>query len=222
MRVLIAEDKQSLAGAMVQAFRRKGYAVDTFADGEEVEAALCGVHYDVLILDLGLPRLDGLEILRGLRHRGSRTAVLILTARDALEDRIKGLDLGADDYMTKPFELAELEARVRALIRRQTDQRAAIRKIGGLSFDTVNRTADIDGRPVRLPPRELSLLEALISRTGHVVPKERLAESLTDFDDDLSPSAVELYVSRLRKRVDPAGLRIRTIRGLGYILEAPT
>ena len=153
MRVLIAEDKQSLAGAMVQAFRRKGYAVDTFADGEEVEAALCGVHYDVLILDLGLPRLDGLEILRGLRHRGSRTAVLILTARDALEDRIKGLDLGADDYMTKPFELAELEARVRALIRRQTDQRAAIRKIGGLSFDTVNRTADIDGRPVRLPPR---------------------------------------------------------------------
>ena len=222
MRVLIAEDKQSLAGAMVQAFRRKGYAVDTFADGEEVEAALCGVHYDVLILDLGLPRLDGLEILRGLRHRGSRTAVLILTARDALEDRIKGLDLGADDYMTKPFELAELEARVRALIRRQNDQRAAIRKIGGLSFDTVNRTADIDGRPVRLPPRELSLLEALISRTGHVVPKERLAESLTDFDDDLSPSAVELYVSRLRKRVDPAGLRIRTIRGLGYILEAPT
>lgn len=222
MRVLIAEDKQSLAGAMVQAFRRKGYAVDTFADGEEVEAALCGVHYDVLILDLGLPRLDGLEILRGLRHRGSRTAVLILTARDALEDRIKGLDLGADDYMTKPFELAELEARVRALIRRQTDQRAAIRKIGGLSFDTVNRTADIDGRPVRLPPRELSLLEALISRTGHVVPKERLAESLTDFDDDLSPSAVELYVSRLRKRVDPAGLRIRTIRGLGYILETPT
>ncbi|MGI9384257.1 MAG: response regulator [Methyloligellaceae bacterium] len=222
MRVLVAEDKRSLASAMTQALRRKGYAVDAFADGEEVDAALCGVHYDVVILDLGLPNLDGLEILRRLRHRGGRTAVLILTARDAVEDRVKGLDLGADDYMTKPFELAELEARVRALIRRRHDHSSAVRKIGGLSFDTVNRTADIDGEPVRLPPRELSLLEALINRTGHVVPKERLAESLTDFDDDLSPNAVELYVSRLRKRVDPAGLRIRTIRGLGYILETPT
>jgi DNA-binding response OmpR family regulator len=221
MRLLIVEDNQALARNVGAAFRAKGYAVDSVADGEEADAALHAQGYDLVILDLGLPDLDGLEVLRRMRRRKSRVPVLILTARDSLRDRVEGLNLGADDYLAKPFALEELEARAGALIRRGVGGEAALIEHGRLTLDTVARQVRVDGQPVDLPRRELNLLEVLLARRGQVVAKDALLEKLFSADEEVGVNAVEIYVHRLRKRLEPAGVRIRTVRGLGYLLEQP-
>jgi two-component system, OmpR family, response regulator len=174
-----------------------------------------------VILDLGLPRLDGYEVLRRLRRRGSKMPVLILTARDALDDRVKGLDLGGDDYLTKPFDLPELEARVRSLIRRGQSGGGSLLSHGTLTLDTVGRRATLGGEPLDLSARELGVLEVLMLRSGRVVNKDQLAEQLYGWDEEVGPNAIEVYVHRLRRKLEPAGVTIRTIRGLGYLLEKP-
>jgi two-component system, OmpR family, response regulator len=182
---------------------------------------LAAQNYDLVILDLGLPRLDGYEVLRRLRRRGSKMPVLILTARDALDDRVKGLDLGGDDYLTKPFDLPELEARVRSLIRRGQSGGGSLLSHGTLTLDTVGRRATLGGEPLDLSARELGVLEVLMLRSGRVVNKDQLAEQLYGWDEEVGPNAIEVYVHRLRRKLEPAGVTIRTIRGLGYLLEKP-
>jgi two-component system OmpR family response regulator len=221
MRVLIVEDNMALADGVMRAFKKMGLAVDAVNDGEEADHVLSIQKYDLVILDLNLPGIDGLEILRRLRDRGNKVQVIILTARDQIQDRVEGLDLGADDYLTKPFDLSELEARVRALLRRQSDQAKPIIKHGRLSFDTIARRVWIDEDALELPRRELSLLELLLNRVGKVVSKDQIADSLASFDHDITPNTVETHVSRLRKRIKAADVSIKTIRGLGYLLEKP-
>jgi len=221
MRVLIAEDDPVLADGLTRSLRGSDYAVDCVIDGGEADLVLTAQNYDLVILDLALPRLDGYEILRRLRRRGSKTPVLILTARDALEDRVKGLDLGGDDYLTKPFDLPELEARVRALIRRGQSGGGSILSHGALTLDTTGRRATLDGEPLDLSARELGVLEVLMLRSGRVVNKDQLAEQLYGWDEEVGVNAIEVYVHRLRRKLEPAGVTIRTIRGLGYLLEKP-
>jgi DNA-binding response OmpR family regulator len=221
MRLLIVEDNQALAQSLSGAFRAKGYAVDCAAGGEDAEAALHTQPYDLLILDLGLPDMDGFEVLRRLRRQKSRIPVLVLTARDTLQQRVDGLNVGADDYLGKPFALAELEARAGALLRRGVGGAGAVLRHGRLALDTVGRMATLDGEPLDLPRRELCLLELLLLRCGQVVGKQTLLDKLFSFDEEVGQNAVELYVHRLRKKLQPAGVRLRTVRGLGYLLENP-
>lgn len=220
MRILIVEDDPALADGLTRSLHQSGYAVDCAANGEQANVMLQDALYDLAILDLGLPKLDGTEVLRRLRKRGGRTLVLVLTARDALEDRVQGLDLGADDYMTKPFNLEELEARVRALIRRgQLGANAAL-VCGQLTFDPAARRARSGSDMLDLSARELGVLEVLMLRQGKVVNKEQIMEALCNWDEDLGDNAIEVYIHRLRKKLELSGARIRTIRGLGYLLEA--
>ncbi len=221
MRLLIVEDNEHLARGLTNLFRAKGYAVDCAPGGEDADAALHTQPYDLVILDLGLPDMDGLEVLRRVRRRKSRVPVLILTARDSIQKRVDGLNLGADDYLGKPFALAELEARAGALIRRGVGGESPVLRHGRLTLDTVGRVARIDGVPLDLPRRELCLLELLLLRCGQVVGKQTLLEKLFGFDDEAGLNAIELYVHRLRKKLEPAGIHVRTIRGLGYLLENP-
>lgn len=221
MRILIAEDDPVLADGLTRTLRQADYAVDCVGAGDQAERALLAQNYDLLILDLGLPKLDGFEVLRRLRHRGSKVPVLVLTARDALDDRVKGLDLGADDYLTKPFDLPELEARVRALIRRGYSGGGSILVHGALRLDTAGRRATLNGVPLDLSARELGVLEVLMHRSGRVVNKEQLAEQLYGWDEEVGTNAIEVYVHRLRRKLEPAGVVIRTIRGLGYLLDKP-
>jgi DNA-binding response OmpR family regulator len=221
MRLLVVEDNATLGRDIASVFRAKGHTVEHVENGDDADTALRTQAYDLVILDLGLPDLDGREILRRLRHRRSRVPVLILTARDALEDRVQGLNLGADDYLCKPFALAELEARAGALIRRGVGGDAAVITHGRLTLDTGARQAFLDGVPLDLPRRELSLLELLLVQRGQVVAKQALLEKLFGLDDEAGVNAVEIYVHRLRKKLDAAGVRIRTVRGLGYLLEGP-
>lgn len=220
LRLLVVEDNETLAQGLTAVLKGAGYAVDLVIDGQSAEAALATASYDLVILDLTLPDMDGLDVLRELRHQRKDCAVLVLTARGALDDRVKGLDLGADDYMTKPFEVPELEARVRVLLRRRAGLRSSKLDYGVLSLDLSARQVSLDGERIELPARELNVLEALFLKAEQVVSKQQIIESLADFDDDISENAVEQYVSRLRKRLEPFGLKIRTARGLGYILEA--
>lgn len=221
MRLLVVEDNPALGRSVESAFRAKGYAVDLVESGESADSALHTQDYDLVILDLGLPDLDGLEVLRRLRGRRSRVPVLVLTARDGIQDRVQGLNLGADDYLCKPFAVAELEARAGALIRRGVGGAAAVIAHGRLTLDTAARLACVDGEPVDLPRRELNLLEVLLVHRGQVVAKQALHDKLFGFDDEAGVNAVEIYVHRLRKKLEPVGVRIRTVRGLGYLLESP-
>ncbi|MEO5693865.1 MAG: response regulator transcription factor [Usitatibacter sp.] len=218
MRLLIAEDDAILADGLVHTLRRSGYAVDSVSDGIAADAALASSPFDVLILDIGLPRMTGLEVLKRLRARKSTMPVLILTARDSTEDRVKGLDLGADDYLTKPFDLPELEARVRALTRRAGHGGHAMVELGALRFDTVGRVAHMNGELLDLSARELSLLELLLARSGRMVSKEQIVDHLCQWGEEVSANAVEVYVHRLRKKLEPGGVKISTLRGLGYCL----
>lgn len=220
MRILIAEDDTILADGLTRALRQSGYAVDWVKTGAEANQVLTGTTHDLVILDLGLPQMDGFEVLRRLRGRESGIPVLILTARDAVEDRVRGLDLGADDYLTKPFDLPELEARIRALIRRGQNASSSIIIHGTLHYDSAGRRVLINNHPVDLSARELSVLETLLLRAGRVVSKEQLVEHLYDWGEEVSSNAIEVYVHRLRKKLDPS-ITIRTIRGLGYLLEKP-
>jgi len=224
MRLLIVEDDPLLADGLARALRQAGFAVDSATDGVSADHMLVNQAYDLVILDLGLPKLDGLEVLRRLRRRGgaaSTAPVLILTARDQLEDRVKGLDLGADDYLTKPFDLPELEARARAMVRRGKFGASPKLSHGRLSFDTVGRRALIDDQPLDLSARELSMLETLLLSVGRVVSKEHLAERLSGWGEEVGTNAIEVYIHRLRKKLEEADVTIRTVRGLGYLLEKP-
>lgn len=219
MRLLIVEDHPILADGLIIALKGADYAVDHATTGEQADHMLAAQHYDAVILDVGLPKLDGYEVLRRMRRKGSKTPVLMLTARDALEDRVKGLDLGADDYLTKPYDLPELEARVRALIRRGQSGGGADLVHGDLTLDTAGRRATIKGAPLDLSARELGVLEVLMLRAGRVVSKEQLAEQLYGWGEEVGANAIEVYMHRLRKKLEPAGVNVRTIRGLGYLLE---
>lgn len=219
MRLLLVEDHAELAEWVAKALRHAGYVLDVLARGDHAELALRTQRYDLVILDLSLPGLDGLEVLRRLRAReqGAPTPVLVLTARGSTEDRVRGLNLGADDYLPKPFDLAELEARIKALLRRSGNLAPTVR-IGRLEFDTTSRLASVEGRPLALTPRELAVLEALLSRIGRPVAREALFEKVFEFDADARVEAIEIYVSRLRKKLDGSGVAINTLRGLGYLL----
>ncbi len=219
MRVLIVEDNLTLAAGLAAVLRVAGYAVDVVHDGVSADAVLATEAFDLVVLDLSLPELDGLDVLRALRARKSHTAVLVLTARGALDERVRGLDLGADDYMTKPFEVSELEARVRVLLRRQAGLHDSSISFGNIKLDTVSRTLSALGVPLDVPPRELSVLETLLRKAGKVVAKQSIIESLAAFDDDLSENAVEQYISRLRRRLAPYALTVRVARGIGYYLD---
>ncbi|HTR59478.1 MAG TPA: response regulator transcription factor [Casimicrobiaceae bacterium] len=221
MRILIAEDDPLLADALRCTLRKSGYAVDWIEDGRKADAALCAAEFDLLILDISLPGLGGLDILKRLRARNSRLPVLLLTALDTVNDRVRGLDAGADDYLAKPFQLAELEARVRALTRRGMSGGATLIRHGRLSFDLVGRSADLSGERLDLSARELSLLELFLQRPGQLVRKDRLVDHLCEWGEEVSANAIEVYVHRLRKKLAPAGVKIATVRGVGYCLEAP-
>ncbi len=217
MRILLAEDHPELGEWLAKSLRQAGYAVDVADRGDHAEHFLQSESYDGLILDLTLPGKDGLEVLRNLRGRGSRIPVLILTARGAVDDRVKGLNLGADDYLAKPFELNELEARLRALLRRSAGFNPVIR-VGRLDFDTVSRMSSVDNQPLALTPRELAVLEALLLRAGRPLSREALFEKVFSLDQEARAEAIEIYVHRLRKKLEGSGVRITTVRGLGYML----
>ena len=222
MRVLLVEDNADLAAGIAHALARAGFAVDVLADGGLADTALrSGPSPDLLILDLGLPVLDGIEVLRRLRARGQRVPVLVLTARGAVGDRVAGLNLGADDYLPKPFDLDELSARAHALVRRAQGAAAPQLRLGPLVLDSVGRNASIDGVALDLTRRELGVLEVLVNRAGRVVGKDAIAEHLYGYDEEAGANAIELYVSRLRRKLADSGLVIRTVRGLGYLLERP-
>ena len=220
MRILIAEDDQVLADGLLRTLRASGAAVDHVPNGSEADAALMTSNeFDLIILDLGLPKMHGLEVLKRLRARGSSMPVLILAAADSVEERVKGLDYGADDYMAKPFSLQELEARVRALTRRGMGSTTATIKHGPLVYDQAGRMATIDGRMVELSARELGLLEVLLQRVGRLVSKDQLVERLCEWGEEVSNNAIEVYIHRLRKKIEKGPIRIATVRGLGYCLE---
>lgn len=219
MRILLAEDDAVLADGLTRSLRHSGYATDCVKNGLEADSALSTQDFDLLILDLGLPKMSGLEVLQRLRARNSHLPVLILTAADSIEQRVKGLDLGADDFMAKPFALSELEARVRALTRRGAGGGPTVIKHGPLSYDQVGRIAYINDQMLDLSARELGLLEVLLQRSGRLVSKEQLVDHLCEWSEEVSNNAIEVYVHRLRKKIESGGLRIATVRGLGYCLE---
>jgi two-component system OmpR family response regulator len=219
MRILVVEDDAVLAAALTRALTQAAYTVDLAETGEEANRALGNSTYDLVVLDVALPGMDGLTVLRRLRDRRSQVPVLILTARDTLDDRVAGLDLGADDYMTKPFDLPEFEARVRALIRRGHFSSGASLTHGRLRYDSVARRLFHDEQPVELSVRELTVIELLLSRQGRVVSKEQIIDRLFGWGDEVGSNAIEVYVHRVRKKLEPFGVEIRTVRGMGYLLD---
>jgi two-component system response regulator TctD len=220
MRVLIVEDDAALARGLIATLKLAGLAVDHELDGEQAAQLAVSEPYSLVVLDLGLPGLSGFEVLRRIRAAGCAVPIMILTARDAVADRVRGLDLGADDYLLKPFAPAEFEARVRALIRRGQGTPNPVLCCGALTLDRATGMVTLAGESVPLRRRELAVLTALMARAGKVVPKERLSAEIFGFDEAVAPNALELYIARLRKRLQPGGPEIRTIRGLGYLLEA--
>jgi len=216
MRILIVEDDKVLADGLTTSMRQAGHAADWTNNGEEADSILSHQAYDLVILDLGLPGLDGLQILKRLRKRGDKTPVLILTARDAVEERISGLDSGADDYITKPFNLGEVEARVRVLLRRGQCGGTNEICLGSLSVDTVGKKVTVGGRALYLSARELCILEVLLRNSGSVVSKKQILGKMYGWDEDVSENAIEVFIHRLRKKIEGADVSIRNIRGLGY------
>lgn len=219
MRLLLVEDDIPLSDALHALLTGAGYAVDRVNDGASADALLASEQFDLVILDLNLPEMDGLSVLRAMRARKNDAAVLVLTARGTPQERVRGLDLGADDYLAKPFDVAEFEARVRSILRRRAGIGSSEVRLGRLLFDMKSRQFTSDGILIDLPPRELALLELLVLRAGKVVTKETIIQSLTTLDDMLSDNAIEQYVSRLRRRIAPLGLTLKTARGLGYYIE---
>lgn len=219
MRILLAEDDASIADGICASLRHGGHAVDHVAAGNLADAALRDHDYDLLVLDLGLPALDGSEVLQRLRSRGSGMPVLVVTARDGLPERIRVLDLGADDYLVKPFALTEFEARVRALLRRVGSQGKPELVIGRLQLDLPGHRAWIDRVPLELTAREFGLLEALALRPERVTSRAQLIEALCDWDQELTDNGLDIAIHRLRRKLEGSGTGVRTIRGLGYLLE---
>lgn len=219
MRILIVEDAEDLAEAIARRLKKLGYAVDLAADGTEANAMLRTEIYHLVVLDLMLPGLDGEEVLRRLRQRRARTPVLVLTARTAVDDKVGVLDVGADDYLVKPFDFRELEARCRALLRRPQGMEASAVRFGDVLFDAAAQRVSLAGQPVELGAREFRLLELLLANRGRVLSKDALIDQLCGLDEAIAPNAIELYVSRLRRKLDGSAVRIRTLRGLGYVAE---
>lgn len=221
MRILLVEDDVMLAEAISRALTQSAHAVDNARTGEEADRALATSHYDLVLLDVGLPQIDGFEVLRRLRARRSTVPVLMLTVNDAVEDRVTGLDLGADDYLTKPFRLSELEARVRALIRRSHASASSDLTHGRLRLDMTGRRLYLDDQPMELSLRELAVIELLLLREGKVVTKQQITDHLYGWEDVSSSNAVEVFIHRLRKKIDASGVVITTVRGMGYLIEKP-
>ncbi len=216
MRLLLVEDDRMLGEGMRRGLRQQGHAVDWVQDGEEAELALAGEPYDVVLLDLGLPRKGGMAVLRDLRRRGQRVPVLILTAQDAVPDRVAGLDAGADDYLVKPFDLDELAARVRALQRRSGGRAEPVLVNGRLSLDPAAHEVRLDGAPVALSPREFALLHALLEHPGRPMSRTRLEERLYGWGEQVESNAVEVHVHALRRKLGAEW--IKTLRGVGYMV----
>jgi len=220
MRILLVEDHPTLALSIQSALQTAGYAVDSLADGIVADLALQSSDYALSIIDVGLPRLDGFALLGKLRSRGQRLPVLMLTARGEVRDRVQGLNLGADDYLAKPFDLAELEARVKALLRRTLAAGSEQQQCGALCYDLSARRFSLAGEPLPLTAREQAVLESLINRPGRVLSKEQLAAKVFGVHQEVSIDAIEIYIHRLRKKLSGSGVQIVTFRGLGYLLEA--
>jgi len=219
MRILLLEDDATLGHALREFLCEEGYGVDWLASGAQALSILTARPYDLVLLDLNLPDVGGLQILRDLRSNGNTVPVLVLTARDSVEERVAGLDAGADDYVVKPFALQELAARVRVFRRRSEGQSSSELAAGPLVLDTVNRELRVHGERMPLSVRELSVLEMLMARVGHVVTKQQIATKLSASDADFSANAVEVYVYRLRKHFEGVGVGIQTVRGFGYLLD---
>jgi DNA-binding response OmpR family regulator len=219
MHVLLVEDDEALAASIAGALRTQGWRVDVSPRGEPVAASVQQDDYDVLVLDIGLPGIDGIEVVRRVREQGSTLPVLMLTARDGIEDRVQGLEAGADDYLVKPFAPPELLARLRALTRRHEFRSSQTLVLARLQYDRSARRAQIDGQPVELSAREGIVLQYLLLKTGQIVPREQIATLVPGWTAATSDNALELLMSRLRAKVEPGGVRLRTVRGLGYLLE---
>jgi len=219
MRVLLVEDNRSLADWIARALRQSGMVVDSMHDGVHADHVLVTQSYDIVLLDLTLPRMDGITVLRNLRSRGSRVPVLVLTVKNNIEDRVIGLDAGADDYLAKPFDLSELEARIRALVRRAQGVVRNEITVGSLSYELAGRCFRVAGQALELAPREHSVLELLIAHANTPVSKQVLSNHIVALDVSLSVEAIEIYVHRLRRKIEGSGAHIRTLRGLGYMLE---
>lgn len=218
MRILLAEDDSFLATGLSLVLRDSGFAVDHAEDGLQADLALATTKYDLVVLDLGLPGIDGLEILRKLRRRLDDVPVLILSARDQVSDRVGGLDAGANDYVTKPFNLVELEARIRALVRRSWQNQSIVR-IADLEFDVLSRTVFVSGNRVKLGSRETAVLEILLKNRSCVVGKDQIIDQLSSWDKELSVNALDIAVHRIRKKLEGSGISIRTLRRLGYVID---
>ncbi|WP_162652778.1 response regulator transcription factor [Lentilitoribacter sp. Alg239-R112] len=218
MRILLIEDNEEL-GLGIMKLLGKTYAIDQANNGEYAISSILVQDYDLVILDLGLPDMDGLDVLKEIRSNRKSTPVLILTARGALDDRISGLDLGADDYMTKPFEIDELQARVRALLRRVSMEKTSLLEFGAINLDVRSNVVLSGSEPIEMTPREIMVLQALMMASGRLLSKSQLLESITNFEEDVSENAIEQYVSRVRKKLAPHGVTIHAARGLGYHLR---
>lgn len=217
MRILVVEDDAALRSGLKTVLERAGYRASATGDGVEADDRLAQDAFDLVVLDIGLPRMDGLTVLRRMRQRGQNTPALILSARDQLADRVRGLDLGADDYLSKPFERAEFEARVRALLRRG---RSVISEYGTLKWSWESHQGWIGDQPLSLTKSEAMVLEALLRTPGRIMTKAALAQRAATDDEPASDNSVEVYIYRLRRKIEPAGLEIKTVRGLGYFFQA--
>jgi two-component system OmpR family response regulator len=221
VRILLVEDDHMLADAVARALRQSAHVVDALSSGDEADHYLTANEYDLVLLDVGLPKLDGFEVLRRLRQRRNGVPVMMLTVRDAPEDRVGGLDLGADDYLTKPFNLPELEARVRALIRRSHANASPDLQHGPLRLDMAGRRLFCREQAVDLSARELAVIELLLLKEGRVVTKQQITEHLYGWEEVSTSNAVEVFIYRLRRKLESSGVDIRTVRGMGYLLDRP-
>ncbi|MBZ0186437.1 MAG: response regulator [Candidatus Obscuribacterales bacterium] len=218
-RVLLAEDDEYLLSALALALKHKGYIVDTVANGSEVQTAMIAASYDLLLLDLGLPGLDGTEVIRRIRNCGDEIPIIIITARDTVKDKIAGLDLGANDYLVKPFDVGELEARIRAVLRKGHWKNKIEIEFASLKLNTNSGDVYIEDKQISLTPKEAVVLKMLMAAAGQVVVKQALIDKLARWSDEPSENAVEILVHRLRKKLEVGGVGIKTVRGFGYCLE---
>lgn len=219
MRLLLVEDDRMIGESLRNALRGSGYAVDWVRDGRAADATLSTERFDLVLLDLGLPQLDGMEVLRAMRARADRTPVIVLTARDAVASRVLGLDAGADDYIVKPFELDELLARMRAVVRRQAGRAEPGLEVDGVTLDPATRQVTLNGAPVVLSAREYAVLEALMMRPGAILSRAQLEDRLYGWGEELESNAISVYVHQLRRKLGEGF--IRTVRGIGYYVGAP-
>lgn len=219
MRLLLVEDDEMIGKSIREVLRRESYGVDWVRDGWAAEQSMTATDYDLLILDLGLPRVHGLQVLKNTRQKGKKVPVLVITARDGIEDRVSGLDAGADDYLVKPFSMSELSARVRALLRRSAGQAAPVFQHGGAELNPLTREVLFNGKVIDLSQREFAILESLIRHPGTVISRASLEQSVYSWGQEVESNAVEVHISNLRKKLTPKF--IKTVRGVGYKLSEP-